>query len=62
MDGSKLLLNNLDKSHIYKFKEFLEDVLQKLPNDSFILTPNDITKFLETPINSNPKEEPKVDL
>ena len=50
-----MLLPNVNNENLNKLKSFLEDVLQKLPNDSFVLTPLEISNFIEGAIEVKKK-------
>ncbi len=47
MEGIKVLVKRMDVQTIGKLKKFLEDVLEKLPTDSFCITPNDLNNLIE---------------
>lgn len=47
MEGIKVLVKRMDVQIIGKLKKFLEDVLEKLPTDSFCITPNDLNNLIE---------------
>lgn len=42
-----MLIKKLDEEHVRNLKKFLDEVVQKLPTDSFFITPNDLNQILE---------------
>ena len=46
MEGIRIITKSLNEETLRKLKRFLEDIMQKLPNDNFFITPNDINALL----------------
>lgn len=47
MEGIKRMAKTMNNETVRKLKKFLEEVIQKLPSDTFCVTPNDLHQLLE---------------